>query len=122
MIDREQISDILKKCWSIESSSKWEKDNPSKGQCSVTALVIQNTFAGEILKTRVNGQWHFYNRIDDQILDFTSSQFGEPIQYQNIAISVEEASKDTTEKQYEHLKEQFTRLISSQKKTNNING
>jgi hypothetical protein len=84
MISRNQLYKIFEKCWSLESSSKWERCNPSKGQCSVTALVIHDHFGGSILKTKVNGQWHFYNKINNHVLDLTSEQFNEPIEYQDI--------------------------------------
>lgn len=112
MIKTEQIHEILKLCWSIKTSSKYEASNPAKGQCSVTALLIYNQFGGSILKTKVNGQWHFYNKIEDQIVDFTSEQFSDPIKYENIKSTVIEAQNDTTEKQYAHLKEQFVRVSS----------
>lgn len=96
----------------MKTSSKYEIDNPAKGQCSVTALLIHNKFGGSILKTKINGQWHFYNKVADQIIDFTSEQFNEPIHYENIESSVEEAKSDTTSEQYEHLRKQFVRLGS----------
>ena len=112
MIEVEQLYEILKQCWSIKTSSIYVADNPSKGQCSVTALLIYNKFGGSILKTKVNGKYHFYNQIDDQIVDLTSKQFSEPIHYENIISSAEEAQNDTTKKQYEHLVNQFVRIIS----------
>ncbi len=110
MIHKDKLYEILKRCWSIKTSSKWERRNPSKGQCSATALLIQDVFGGKILKTRVNNQWHFYNRIEDQTVDLTSQQFSEPIHYENIESSAKEAKKYTSAKQYEHLKRQFARV------------
>ena len=43
----------LTRAWSVETSSKWRRDNPACGQCSVTALVVQDLLGGEILKTNV---------------------------------------------------------------------
>ena len=107
MIDRNRLYNIFKKCWSIESSTKWEKTNPAKGQCSVTALVIHDIFGGIILKTKVNGVWHFYNSVNNQVLDLTSGQFDTPIDYQDIESTVEEALTDCSQEQHEYLKKQF---------------
>ena len=107
MLNREKLTTIFKKCWSIESSTKWEEATPSKGQCSVTALVIHDYFGGTILKTKVNGAWHFYNRVNDQVLDLTSEQFSSPIYYQDIDSTVDEALNDCSQEQYEYLKNQF---------------
>ena len=109
MIDTIQLFKIFKKCWSIESSSKWEESSPWKGQCSVTALVVHDHFGGKILKTNIDGQWHFYNKIKNQVFDLTSEQFNEKINYQNIESTAEEALLDTSKKQYKYLKEQFAR-------------
>ncbi len=117
MIHKDKLYEILKRCWSIKTSSKWERRNPAKGQCSVTALLIHDLFGGKILKTRVNSQWHFYNRVKDQIVDLTSQQFSEPICYEHIESSAEEARKDTTLKQYELLKGQFARISAELENT-----
>ena len=107
MPDKKRLYNTLKKCWSVKSSTKWEKTNPSKGQCSVTALVIHDYFGGSILKTKINGVWHFYNKINDKVLDLTSDQFDTPIVYQDLEGTIEEALTDCSQEQYEYLKTQF---------------
>lgn len=98
------LEQYLLKCWSIETSSKWTTDNPYRGQCGVTALVINDLFGGDIFKTDVEGQWHFYNLIDGKRFDFTSKQFNFKINYQDIESSRDEAFADTNEYQYSTLK------------------
>jgi len=98
------IEQCLLKCWSIKTSSKWTPENPYKGQCGVTALVINDLFGGNILRTEVEGQWHFYNRIEGERYDFTSKQFNSDIDYQDIESNREEAFADTNEFQYSTLK------------------
>ena len=102
----------------MESSTKWEEDSPWKGQCSVTALVVHNHFGGKILKTNIDGQWHFYNKINNQVFDLTSEQFSEQINYQNIESTLEEALLDTSQKQYEYLKRQFAKYYFESNKKN----
>jgi len=65
--------------WSADTGRHWRSDNPASGQCGVTALVVQDELGGVILKTDVNGSWHFYNLISGKRVDFTMSQFESPI-------------------------------------------
>ncbi|MFJ8530434.1 hypothetical protein [Bacillus sp. NPDC094106] len=104
-LEIEQIHKILTKSWSLETSSKWTKENPAKGQCGVTALVIHDLFGGEIKKTQVEEAWHFYNMINGKRYDFTASQFLTEIIYMDIPSSREEAFADTNERQYSVLKQ-----------------
>ena len=104
-------SDLLERfqsAWSTETSSKWRSDNPACGQCSVTALVVQDLVGGHILKTSVEGQWHFYNSVDGQRFDLTDTQFERPIEYQDLPSSRREALEDTSTNQYEILKRRVT--------------
>ena len=98
-----RIEQFLLNCWSIKTSSKWTPQNPYKGQCGVTALVIQNILGGEILKTEVDNQWHFYNRIEGIRYDFTKLQFNYDLNYQDIVSTRIEAFADTNEYQYSAL-------------------
>lgn len=100
-----ELKHVLMKVWSIESSSKWTPQNPAKGQCGVTALVVNDIFGGEILKTLTPEGWHFYNKINGQLYDLTESQFSEAIEYMDISSNREEAFSDTNERQYNYLKQ-----------------
>jgi hypothetical protein len=98
----------LRRAWSVETGRHWQHDNPASGQCGVTALVVHDRFGGEILKTDVNGAWHFYNRIDDRRVDFTMSQFDSPISYDDVASNRDEALGDCSQQQYELLRARMT--------------
>lgn len=102
----------LRRSWSVETGRHWRQDNPASGQCGVTALVIQDALGGEILKTDVNGAWHFYNQVDGRRVDFTMSQFDSPILYDDLPSNRTEAKRDTTPAQYRVLQERMmiTRL------------
>ncbi|OOZ84309.1 MULTISPECIES: YunG family protein [Bacillus] len=106
-VQRKQIYEVLIRSWSIETSSKWTIENPAKGQCGVTALVVQDIYGGEIKKTKVREVWHFYNFIDGQRFDFTETQFNERLNYLDAESNREEAFADTNEKQYSILKEKI---------------
>lgn len=99
----ERLYELLRSAWSLETSGKWRADNPGRGQCSVTALVVQDILGGGILKTRVDGGWHFYNAIGGRRWDFTASQFDALVGYEDLPASREEAFSDTSIEQYHCL-------------------
>ncbi|AOC92333.1 hypothetical protein QRX25_15620 [Bacillus sp. L381] len=111
----DQILNILTASWSRKTSTKWTEECPAKGQCGVTALVIQDVCGGDILKTKTGSSWHFYNRIDGEIYDFTSGQFSEPIVYQHIPSSRSEAFSDTNENQYGYLTRAFRKNMETER-------
>ncbi|EEM96885.1 hypothetical protein ACFVXR_08935 [Bacillus thuringiensis] len=110
-VKRKQIYEALIRSWSIETSSKWTIENPAKGQCGVTALVVQDIYGGEIKKTKAREAWHFYNFIDGQRFDFTEAQFNKKLNYMDIGSNREEAFADTNEKQYSMLKKKITKEL-----------
>jgi hypothetical protein len=72
----------LRKAWCRETAhpsyqSKWSEDNPSYGQCCVTALVIQDLYGGDIYSCKVGKHSHFVNIINEKIIDKTAEQFGD---------------------------------------------
>jgi hypothetical protein len=95
---------ILEDCWSADTSSLWSAAIPSRGQCGVTALVLCDYLGGEILKTRVEDSWHFYNRVAGARLDGTVGQFTRPVAYLDLASSREEAFSDCTREQYQRFR------------------
>ncbi|KAF3889876.1 MULTISPECIES: YunG family protein [Nostocales] len=110
-MDERAFREILKKCWSKKSSSLWSSENPSCGQCSVTALVVQEIFGGRILKTSICDRWHFYNEIQGIRYDLTDEQFQTPLNYEDIPSNAEEAFTDTSQEQYEYLRHQVKQKL-----------
>ncbi|NMH68476.1 hypothetical protein HF072_06740 [Bacillus sp. RO3] len=47
-----RVYQALRSSWSIHSSTKWRKDEPAKGQCGVTTLVVHDILGGEIRKRK----------------------------------------------------------------------
>lgn len=99
----QRMKNALHASWSAASSSKYTPQNPALGQCGVTALVANDILGGDILKTRTHDMWHFYNKIDDTIIDFTQSQFDTPPKYDHVPSNRQEALDDTHADQYAHL-------------------
>jgi len=101
------IESCLLKCWSIESCISWTLENPAKGQCGVTTLLINDIFGGEILKTRIGIDWHFYNRIGSIRYDFTRNQFSFDPDYEDIVSDKKEILKEINELQFKQFKVTF---------------
>ncbi|MBN9274335.1 MAG: hypothetical protein J0J15_29605 [Mesorhizobium sp.] len=98
------LFDRLKAAWGPESSGSWSVENPAKGHCSATSLVIHDAFGGSILKTHTPGGTHFYNMVDGVRWDMTVSRFDRPIPFADLPSSREEALADATPARYEALK------------------
>jgi hypothetical protein len=106
-----RLVELLARCWSRDTSSGWSPEAPARGQCSVTALVLQDHFGGEILKSPVGASCHFYNRIGGLRLDATGGQFRDAIHYVDLLSSREEALADTAQAQYEELSRRFAAAL-----------
>ena len=80
----------LHACWCAQTcaprmQADWSQDNPTCGQCSVTAFLAQDLFGGEVYGiSRPDGSFHCYNVVDGRTFDLTSEQFhGEALDYSN---------------------------------------
>lgn len=101
----EALATALPSAWSLKTSSVWRPDNPARGQCSVTSLVVQDFFGGDILKTQTPEGWHFYNQIDGRRIDLTRAQFADPVRYDDLPASRIEAFSDTSAEQHVALRQ-----------------
>ena len=108
----QSLAALLPQAWSGASSSQWRPENPAAGQCSVTALLVQELLGGEILKTRVGAAWHFYNRLDGVRHDLTDSQFAAPIRYDDVATDRTDTMTDTSPRQYAALHARALALLT----------
>lgn len=97
----------LREAWSPESSSLWTEDNPARGQCGVTALVVQDRFGGEIRKTPTKNGLHFYNYMNGKRYDMTAEQFDERPAYLDFPSDRGEAFEGTNVDQYVALSKRF---------------
>jgi len=109
--DPEQLRVILRRCWSSKTGLQWLPENPARGQCNVTSLVVHDLCGGEILKTETAGGWHFYNFVDGRRYDLTASQFASPVTYADKASNRAEALAGTTEESYAVLNARVARLL-----------
>ena len=54
---------------------KWCEENKALGQCAITALVLNDFLGGKIMRCESEYGSHYYNLINDKIVDLTVSQF-----------------------------------------------
>ena len=116
-MDTALIQHLLQQCWSQETSTLWSADNPARGQCDVTALVIHAHYGGHLLKTFIEEQPHFYNQINGIRYDFTASQFPVLPEYEDLSAEREEilTSSALVRQQYQTLRERFEQLLGQGK-------
>lgn len=75
------LYEILRKCWSKDTAypscqADWVPDDPTYGQCAVTAMLVYDLFGGTIHRIRVEGGGtHYFNKIDGHYIDLTREQF-----------------------------------------------
>lgn len=101
----------LKRAWDAGTSAapgEWSPMNVSRGQCAITALVVQDRFGGELLRTTVNGESHYFNRLPGgKTVDLTLDQFGG---------ALPETPPEVRSRQYvlgfENTRKRYARLIS----------
>jgi len=87
----------------------WTADNPTLGQCSITAFLAQDIFGGKVYGVPLkDGGFHCFNVVDGQRFDFTSQQFGEAkLRYDDCPEQLREVhfAKEEKRQRYEKLKE-----------------
>ncbi len=81
---REQLVEAVEASWTKATSadpSLWSADNPSRGQCDVTSLVVLEYLGGDLQLAPVfqgedQVEHHYWNLLEDaEVLDLTRRQF-----------------------------------------------
>jgi len=75
-----ELKRIIEMSWSKEtcypmSCDVWSIDNPSLGQCAITALVVNDFLGGKIMRCMCGEVSHYYNIINGEVVDLTKEQF-----------------------------------------------
>ena len=113
----------LSHVWSAETCAPrmrvdWTPENPTLGQCSVTAFLAQDIFGGRVFGIPLkDGGFHCYNVAGGRIFDLTSEQFGaEKLCYEGNPEQFREVhfAKEEKRLRYELLKKE---LLDQQKRT-----
>ena len=77
-----RLYQTLKKLWSRETCAprmreEWSEENPTLGQCSITAFLAQDIFGGKVYGVPLgDGNFHCWSMVDGIAFDLTSEQFG----------------------------------------------
>ena len=80
------VEDAIRQSWSVDTCDpidqpNWTADDPTRGQCAATALVMRDLFGGQLLEAEVhfaNGDrqgFHYWNRLQGVEIDLTHAQF-----------------------------------------------
>jgi hypothetical protein len=79
-----QLEQAIRASWTLDTSDdpdEWSVENPSRGQCDITSLVVQDLVGGELLAADVciadrRIEAHMWNRLPSGIeVDLTRDQF-----------------------------------------------
>ncbi|HZP74435.1 MAG TPA: hypothetical protein VFA97_13775 [Gaiellaceae bacterium] len=84
MLTPARLEQAIRESWAEDTADPddgWNPDNPSRGQCDVTSLVVNDLFGGDLLAAdvyrdgeRIEG--HMWNRLPSGIdVDLTREQF-----------------------------------------------
>ena len=111
---------LLSGIWCAETCAPrmrgdWSEENPTLGQCSITAFLAQDVFGGRVYGVPLpDGNFHCFNRVGDCEFDLTSEQFGDvrldyshcPEQFREVHFAKEEKKQ-----RYEYLKALLDRAV-----------
>ena len=119
-----ELKQLLVQAWRKETCSprlrdKWNEENPSLGQCAITALIVNDFFGGKIMRCMASSGSHYYNIIDDERIDLTVDQFLDEIpQYENGEERTREylLSNEDTNNRYLLLNKNLQELIKEHMK------
>ena len=78
--DRRHFYDLLSEIWCKYTCTprlrkEWSIENKTCGACTITCLLVQDIFGGEIYGVYVDGNVHCFSKVGDVIFDLTSEQF-----------------------------------------------
>ena len=112
--------DILSGIWCRETCASrmradWSEDNPTLGQCTITAFLMQDLFGGRVYGVKLpDGNYHSFNAVGDCLFDLTSEQFGDdPPPFADLSEQDRETHFGKTEKRlrYELLKNKLSAVL-----------
>ena len=78
-----ELYEALGRLWCAETCTPrmrkdWSPQNPTLGQCAITAFLAQDIFGGRVWGVPLeDGNFHCFNAAGDRVFDLTSEQFGD---------------------------------------------
>ena len=116
--------DLLTDIWCIETCAPrmrkdWSSKNPTLGQCSITAFLMQDIYGGKVFGVLLgDGNYHCFNVVGDCVFDLTSEQFGDQIlDYGNASEQYRELhfAKEEKKQRYEYLSQKLIDAVVNKK-------
>jgi hypothetical protein len=114
MFNKTIVYETLKQCMALDSNRGLKPDNQREGQDTLISLVIHDIFGGEILKTHARKNWHFYNRIEGERVDFTDSEAQKPaekLSFEDIPSTPDETYDYVDQADYTNFLMKFVRTF-----------
>lgn len=123
----DELFNILLKVWCRETAypscqqDYIQENDPSYGQCAITATLVYDMFGGTIHKIKVDGGGtHYFNKFNGHYIDLTSDQFdlyNIPVNYENNAIVNREycGKNPDTQKRYKLLVKRISEYLENNK-------
>ena len=127
-----ELARALQASWPVDAKNDiwqgWTPDNPSRGQCVPSSLVVQDYFGGDIVRYRMTAdginETHYFNVLQDgTVIDTTASQYKfsvimkpDPVDLaKNNYESMRERclADDETRERYEILKSRVAKILDS---------
>ena len=108
--------DLLTGIWCAQTCAPrmrkdWTPENPTLGQCSITAFLLQDLFGGRVYGVPLpDGNFHCFNEVSGCVFDLTSEQFGDTVlDYENCPEQSREVhlSKEEKRQRYEYLRREL---------------
>lgn len=122
-----KLKENLLECYSKDLcypkvQNEWNENNKCFGMCAITSLIVNDYFGGDICKIYVDEISHYFNLIENNIIDLTSSQFDCDIDYNNYQILTREKILTTdTRNRYNSLKQRLINKLLTQIDKNVLN-
>lgn len=118
----EELFAVLEQCWSKETTypsckTEWVPNDPSYGQCAITATLVYDMFGGSIHKINVSGGGtHYFNKLNGKYVDLTREQFDLydiPVSYEpNMEVAREYCGKNkNTLERYHQLQRNIIKYL-----------
>lgn len=119
----QELKQLLTLSWEKETcspglQSEWKEEVSSLGQCAITSLIVNDFFGGKIMRCMASSGSHYYNLIDNEIVDLTVEQFlGETPAYANGEERTREylLSNEDTKNRYLLLNKNLQKIINEEK-------
>lgn len=130
--DIRQLTEALRLSWPVDAKDRvwadWPPDNPARGQCEPSSLVVQDYYGGDIVRYRVTGdginETHYFNVLDDgTVIDTTASQYKTAVTMRPEPVDLEKnnhksmrarcLADDETKERYTILKSRVQKILDS---------